>query len=41
MAKVIHCMIRVLNETRSLDFYKKAFGLEVDERLDFSAFTLV
>ncbi|MEY8802096.1 VOC family protein [Leisingera sp. XS_AS12] len=41
MAKAIHSMIRVLDETRSTDFYRRAFGLEVAERLDFSEFTLV
>ena len=41
MAKAIHSMIRVLDEQRSVDFYKKAFGLEVADRLDFSGFTLV
>jgi len=34
-------MIRVLNETRSLDFYNKAFGLVVAQRLDFETFTLI
>lgn len=41
MAKAIHSMIRVLEETRSLDFYKQAFELNVADRLDFDAFTLV
>jgi len=41
MAKAIHSMIRVLNEARSVDFYKQAFGLEIAERLDFDSFTLV
>ena len=41
MAKAIHSMIRVLDEARSLDFYKTAFGLEVADRLDFENFTLV
>jgi lactoylglutathione lyase len=41
MAKAIHSMIRVLDEERSLDFYGKAFGLEVAERLGFDGFTLV
>ncbi|MDJ0992736.1 MAG: VOC family protein [Dinoroseobacter sp.] len=41
MAKAIHSMIRVLDETRTLDFYKRAFGLEVADRLDFSDFTLI
>ena len=34
-------MIRVLDEARSVDFYGKAFGLEVADRLDFDTFTLV
>lgn len=41
MAKMIHSMIRVLDEDRSVDFYNKAFGLEVADRLDFESFTLV
>lgn len=41
MAKAIHSMIRVLDEPRSLEFYSKAFGLEVAERLGFDGFTLV
>ena len=41
MAKAIHSMIRVLDEARSVDFYKQAFGLEISERLDFDSFTLV
>ncbi len=41
MAKAIHTMIRVLEEARSVDFYRKAFGLDVAERLDFETFTLV
>jgi lactoylglutathione lyase len=41
MAKAIHSMIRVLDEQRSLDFYRKAFGLDVAERLGFDGFTLV
>ncbi|AHK45929.1 lactoylglutathione lyase [Ensifer adhaerens OV14] len=34
-------MIRVLDEQKSLDFYRVAFGLSVAERLDFETFTLV
>lgn len=34
-------MIRVLDEVRSVDFYRRAFGLDVAERLDFETFTLV
>ncbi|MGJ7037312.1 lactoylglutathione lyase [Shinella sp. BE166] len=41
MAKSIHSMIRVLDEDRSVDFYDKAFGLAVADRLDFETFTLV
>lgn len=41
MAKMIHSMIRVFDETRSLEFYDKAFGLKVAERLDFPSFTLL
>ena len=41
MAKAIHTMIRVLDEARSLAFYKKAFDLDVADRLDFPEFTLV
>jgi lactoylglutathione lyase len=41
MAKMIHSMIRVLNEERSVAFYKTAFGLDIAERLDFPTFTLV
>jgi lactoylglutathione lyase len=41
MAKMIHSMIRVLDEARSLAFYDQAFGLKVAQRLDFESFTLV
>lgn len=41
MAKAIHSMIRVLDEARSVEFYRKAFGLDVAERCDFENFTLV
>jgi lactoylglutathione lyase len=41
MAKAIHTMVRVLDEARSLEFYKRAFGLEIADRLDFPDFTLV
>jgi lactoylglutathione lyase len=34
-------MVRVLNEQRSIEFYSKAFGLSVADRLDFPEFTLV
>lgn len=41
MAKMIHSMIRVLDEARSIDFYSRAFGLAVADRLDFETFTLI
>lgn len=41
MAKAIHSMIRVLDEARSVAFYKAAFDLDVADRLDFETFTLV
>ncbi len=34
-------MVRVLDEARSIDFYQRAFGLSVADRLDFDSFTLV
>ena len=41
MAKMIHSMIRVLDEARSVAFYRSAFDLEIADRLDFDGFTLV
>ncbi|MAM12203.1 MAG: lactoylglutathione lyase [Rhizobiaceae bacterium] len=41
MAKMIHSMIRVLDETRSIDFYHRLFGLEVVDRFPFDGFTLI
>lgn len=41
MAKLVHSMIRVVEEARSIAFYDKAFGLKVVDRLDFADFTLV
>lgn len=41
MAKAIHSMIRVLDETRSVAFYRAAFGLEIADRFAFEGFTLV
>ncbi|MBT9386678.1 VOC family protein [Pseudooceanicola sp. CBS1P-1] len=41
MAKMIHSMIRVLDEARSVDFYARAFGLEIAERLEFDDFVLI
>ena len=39
--KPIHMMLRVLDEARSVDFYRRAFGMEIAERLAFDSFTLV
>lgn len=41
MAKAIHAMFRVIDEVRSVAFYKAAFNLDVVDRLDFDSFTLV
>ncbi|MEP3429293.1 MAG: VOC family protein [Roseibium sp.] len=41
MAKMIHSMIRVSDEERSVDFYDKAFGLKVAGRYEFDGFTLI
>ncbi|HEY5624226.1 MAG TPA: VOC family protein [Gammaproteobacteria bacterium] len=41
MAKAIHTMIRVLDVDRSIDFYKRAFGLDVADHFDFDDFALV
>ena len=41
MAKAIHMMVRVLDESKSVDFYKKVFGLDVEDRFEFDGFTLV
>ena len=41
MAKPIHAMIRVLDEARSVDFYQRAFGMDIADRFAFDGFTLV
>lgn len=41
MAKPVHSMIRVLDEQRSVDFYRRAFGLEISERAEFDGFVLL
>lgn len=38
---MIHSMIRVLDEVRSVEFYSKVFGLKVADRVDFETFTLI
>jgi lactoylglutathione lyase len=41
MAKLVHSMIRALDEARSVAFYDTAFGLKVADRLEFDSFTLI
>ena len=41
MARIIHAMFRVFNEERSVDFYRRAFGLTIADRYGFDGFTLV
>ena len=41
MAKFIHAMIRVIDEARSVAFYKTAFGLEIADRFEFDNFILI
>jgi lactoylglutathione lyase len=41
MVKLVHTMIRVLNQKKYLEFYQVAFGLQESHRLDFTEFTLV
>ena len=41
MAKLIHTMIRVLDEARSVEFYDKAFGLKIADRFEFDGFILI
>ena len=41
MAKPIHSMIRVLDEKRSVAFYRDAMGLDIANRYNFEDFTLL
>lgn len=41
MAKAIHMMVRVLDEARSVTFYKTAFGLDIADRAEFDDFILI
>jgi lactoylglutathione lyase len=41
MAKPVHSMIRVLDDKKSMDFYARAFGLEVADHLKFADFALI
>lgn len=38
---MIHSMIRVLDETRSVEFYRNAFGLQIAGRYEFESFVLI
>ncbi len=41
MAKMVHSMIRVRDEAKALDFYARAFGLQINERIAFPDFALI
>lgn len=41
MTKLVHTMIRVLNEEASVQFYQENFALKIVDRLDFESFTLI
>jgi lactoylglutathione lyase len=41
VSNMIHVMIRVLDENRSVDFYRRAFGFDVVDRFQLEGFTLV
>ena len=41
MAKIVHTMLSVLDEERSVGFYRKTFGLEVGNRKNLDSFTFV
>jgi len=41
MAKPVHSMIRVFDEAKALDFYKRAFGLDIADHLRFDDFALI
>ncbi|MEH6625946.1 MAG: VOC family protein [Motiliproteus sp.] len=40
MSKAIHSMIRVLDLEQSIQFYRQALDLEVEDRYEFEGFTL-
>lgn len=41
MAKLIHTMIRVIDEKKSVEFYRHALNLSVKDRFEFETFVLV
>ncbi|MBO9402683.1 VOC family protein [Shimia sp. R9_3] len=40
MAKMVHSCIRVLEDDRSISWYKSAFDLDIVDQLDFESFRL-
>ncbi|WP_413990128.1 VOC family protein [Labrys okinawensis] len=38
---MIHSMIRVFDETRSVEFYRNAFGFQIAGRYEFESFVLI
>lgn len=40
MIKMAHTCIRVLDDERSVDWYSRAFALEISDRLDFEDFRI-
>lgn len=41
MGKPVHSMIRVFDEVKALDFYARAFGLQIADRIAFADFALI
>ncbi len=41
MAKMVHSMIRVMDEDKSVKFYQEVFDLNNKQRFDFDDFTLI
>lgn len=41
MAKMVHSMVRVMDDKKSIAFYDQAFGLKVADRIDFPDFSLI
>ncbi len=41
MAKMVHSMIRVRDEAKALDFYARAFGLQIKDRIAWPDFALI
>lgn len=41
MSRMIHTMIRVLDDKRSIKFYKDALNLDIAHRVDFDDFSLI